>query len=69
MKEEAPWAGGFDSLNTVYTRLPLAAPAARREEEGSRMALGRVVKPGPEWAQGPASRGSPSEHPLFLHNY
>ena len=26
MKEENPWAGGFDSLNTVYTWLPLCKP-------------------------------------------
>lgn len=45
MKEEDPWAGGFDSLNTLYTRLPLAARAARGEEKESRMALGWVVKP------------------------
>ena len=36
MKEEDPWAGGLDSLNALYTWLPLA----RGEEKGSRMAWG-----------------------------
>lgn len=45
VNEDALWAGGFDSLNTLYTWLPLAAPAARGKEKESRMALGWVVKP------------------------